>query len=73
MSKPKKPRILYLCNGDYCSDADCVAKGFINTSNECCHCTTVKYAKNGPIKGPIDFLKRFKIHFYPLFYIEERR
>ena len=40
--------------------------------SECKHTTSVEYAKNGRIKGPIDFIRRFKIHFRPWIYFVER-
>ena len=57
--------ILYLCNRYKCDDFSC-------TNIMCKHTTNVEYAINGPIKGPIDLIKRFKIHFKPHLYLEEK-
>lgn len=81
MAISKRKRILYLCNGKYCFGfKDCKPcfqhdhpgnnrEKFIN---ECCHTLDVTYAKNGPIKGPINFLIRFKIKFRPWICFVER-
>lgn len=41
-------------------------------ASECQHTTIEYYAKNGPIKGPIDFLRRFRIRFRPYIHFVER-
>ena len=77
MEKPKH-RILYLCNGEQCPFVVCDGKGPAYYADnriwysECKHTIRVKYAKNGPIKGLIDFIKRFKIHLRPWIYFVER-
>lgn len=81
MEKQKpKHRILYLCNGKPCQDVVCGGEGLTHCYadnrvwilSECQHTTSVEYAKNGRIKGPIDFIKRFEIHLRPWIYFVER-
>lgn len=57
--------VLYLCNRLKCNKQDCL-------STTCMHTLNVDYAKNGSIKGPIDLIKRFRIHLRPHFYLEEK-
>ena len=79
--------IIYLCNGKRCAGVDCTGARLNNIETPplylgcmkqdkwfsyCCHTLNVDYAKNGPIKGPIDLIKRFRIHFRPHFYLEEK-
>lgn len=78
MDKPKH-RILYLCNGEQCPFVVCDGKGQTHyysdnriLYSECKHTIRVEYAKNGRIKGPIDFIKRFDIRFKPWIYFVER-
>ena len=75
----KIARILYLCNGEQCPNIVCDYKRLVHfyadnriLYSECKHTTSVEYAKNGRIKGPIDFIKRFKIHFRPWIWFEEK-
>ena len=75
----KIARILYLCNGKQCPGVMCAGEGQTHCYadnrilySECKHTVRVKYAKNGQIKGPIDFIRRFKIHFRPWIYFVER-
>ncbi len=79
--------VLYLCNGQRCAGVDCTGARLNNIETPplylgcmkqdkwfsyCCHTLNIDYAKNGPIKGPIDLIKRFRIHFRPHFYLEEK-
>lgn len=70
--------IFYLCNGKECPKVICAAEGVHYYADnrvlysECKHTSKVEFAKNGPIKGPIDLIKRFKIHTKPRLYLEER-
>lgn len=79
--------ILYLCNGKRCAGVACEGarlndietpplyynhKKQARLVSPCQHVLDVNYAKNGPIKGPIDLIKRFRIHLRPHFYLEEK-
>lgn len=81
MAVNKTPRIMYLCNGKRCMGVkDCKPRFELDHPgnkrerfmNECCHCHEKEYAKNGRIKGLIDLLIRFEIHFKPYFYLWEK-
>lgn len=72
-------RIFYLCNGERCPGVICDGERQTHYYsdnriwyNDCKHTIHVEYAKNGPIKGPIDFIKRFDIHFKPWIHFIER-
>ena len=81
-----KPRIFYICNAKKCPKVECLASEVfdemptylysdnspVTSVSDCCHTTDVKYAAFGPIKGPIDLFKRFKIHIRPYLYLEEK-
>ena len=71
--------VLYLCDGKYCPGVMCEGEGSTHyyADNrslyfECRHTLNKDFAKNGPIKGPIDLIKRFKLHFKPHLYLIER-
>ena len=70
--------VLYLCNGKRCPDVMCAAEEIHHYADnrvlysECKHTLDVTYAKNGPIKGPIDLIKRFRLHIKPCLYLEEK-
>lgn len=71
--------IFYLCDGKKCPTIACAGEGDTHQYadnryfySECKHTSDVSHAKNGPIKGPIDFIRRFRIHFKPYLYVEEK-
>ena len=70
--------ILYLCNGKRCPGVICEAEEhhyFADNRvlySECKYTLDPEFAKNGPIKGPIDLIKRFRLHSKPHFYLEEK-
>ena len=70
--------ILYKCNGKQCPEIVCEGEGECHswaddrkTYSPCKYTLNPEFAINGPIKGPIDLFKRFKIHFKPMLYLEE--
>ena len=79
-------KIYYVCNGKKCEITECrmkeimhieVAKLYADNKpfryiSTCCHTKDSKYALNGPIKGPIDLIKRFKLHVKPGIYLGEK-
>ena len=79
--KRKKIDVLYLCDGKKCSGVLCQSPGSraywadncpVITTSECMHCLNVENALNGPIKGPINFLKRFRIVLKPWIHVVEK-
>ena len=56
-----KFKLAYLCDGFRCNAEEHCGTHFIG---ECKHCFEVKHARNGKVKGPIDFLRRFKFVGY---------
>ena len=80
--------VFYLCDGCKCAGVDCKGarrNGIYATPQlyfdnvkqtrwctDCYLTSDVSHAKNGPIKGPIDLIKRFRIHLKPYVYLEEK-
>ena len=61
-------KIFYLCNGKKrCTNPSCLL-----SEDYCHHTTDKKFAKNGSIKSPIDFIRRFKlVGLKPLYFVEK--
>ena len=79
--------VFYLCDGCKCVGVNCkgarlnyieIPQLYSDNKKQarwfsyCQHTSDVSHAKNGPIKGPIDLIKRFRIHLKPHFYLEEK-
>lgn len=82
-----KNRIYYICDGKRCEMVECPMKEILNikviriyADNElisyinpdCFRTARSKYALNGPIKGPIDLIKRFELKFKPYIHLIEK-
>lgn len=82
-----RKRIYYICNGKRCEIVECPMKEILKidvvkiyADNEltyyinpdCYRTTKADYALNGPIKGPIDLIKRFEIKFKPFIHLVEK-